>query len=119
MTVASIREYQGPQQDTLDKFHGAQLLYVGWDHHLLFCAPFCFPLPPNFVFGDLITQVFPPAFGYHPEYAKIDWATVEWFKSSKPFKPDLAKSLAENELVHKDTLRFRTPGLTGIKGSGA
>jgi phenol hydroxylase P4 protein len=33
--------------------------------------------------------------------------------------PDPAKSLADNGLTHKDAIRFRTPGLTGIKGSGS
>jgi phenol hydroxylase P4 protein len=52
-----------------------------------------------------------------PDFKRIDWAQAEWFKSGQPFKPDFDKSLAENGLGHKDVIRFRTPGLAGIKGS--
>ena len=46
MAVAAVKEYQFPPADTVDKFHGAQLLYIGWEDHLMFCAPFAFPFPP-------------------------------------------------------------------------
>lgn len=117
MTVAAVKEYVGVPADAQENFHGAQLTYVGWEDHLMFCAPFAFPLPPDMPFGALIEAVLPPAFGYHPEFAKIDWSSVEWLKSGVPFTPDPAKSLAENGLKHKDVLRFRTPGLTGLQGS--
>jgi phenol hydroxylase P4 protein len=42
---------------------------------------------------------------------------VQWFKSGQPWTPDPAKSLEGNGLGHKDVIRFRTPGLTGIQGS--
>jgi phenol hydroxylase P4 protein len=93
------------------------LLFVGWEDHLMFCAPFAFPFPPVMPFGALVEQVLPGAFGYHPDFAKIDWSKTEWLKSGQPFSPDFAKSLADNGLGHKDVIRFRTPGLTGIKGS--
>ena len=35
------------------------------------------------------------------------------------WQPDPARSLAENGLGHKDVIRFRTPGMTGIAGSFA
>ena len=119
MPVVAIKEYVGEDKDRLENFHGAQLLYVGWEDHLMFCAPFCFPLPPVTPFKAVIEQVIPGAFGYHPDFAKIDWTQVEWLKSGRPFKPDAGKSIADNGLVHKDVIRFRTPGLTGIKGSCA
>ena len=103
--------------DSQYKFHGNQLLYVGWEDHLLFCAPFAFPFPPAMRFGDVVEQALPGAFGYHPDFARIDWQAVQWFKSGQPFTPDFDKSLAGNGLGHKDVIRFRTPGLTGIKGS--
>jgi phenol hydroxylase P4 protein len=68
-------------------------------------------------FGDIVSHVLPAAFGYHPDFAKIDWPAAQWFKSGQPFSPDFDRSLAENGLGHKDVIRFRTPGLTGIKGS--
>ena len=67
----------------------------------------------------LATAVLPGIYGYHPDFAKIDWKAVQWFKSGKAWTPDPAKSLADNGLVHKDAIRFRTPGLEGIKGSHA
>ncbi len=68
-------------------------------------------------FGALAAQILPGIYGYHPDFAKIDWSQVQWFKSGKPFQPDSAKTLAENGIGHKDLIRFRTPGLTGISGS--
>lgn len=117
MAVAAIKDYVGESKDRLENFHGAQLLYIGWEDHLMFCAPFCFPLPPSMPFQAVIDQVLPSAFGYHPDFAQIDWSQAEWKKSGQPWQPDPARSLAENGLVHKDVIRMRTPGLSGIKGS--
>jgi phenol hydroxylase P4 protein len=117
MAVAAIREYSFEPLDLEEKFHGNRLLYVGWEDHLLFCAPFAFPLPPAMSFRDLVEKVLPPAYGYHPDFARIDWAAVQWFKSGQPWHPRWDESLDENGLRHKDLLRFRTPGLTGIAGS--
>lgn len=117
MAVAAVKEYRGERKDAADKFHGAQLTYIGWIDHLMFCAPFAFPLPPDMPFGAILEAVLPGAFGAHPDFAKIDWSTAEWTKGGQPFHPDPAKSLAENGMRHKDSLTFRIPGLTGIKGS--
>ncbi|HJV80221.1 phenol hydroxylase subunit P4 [Noviherbaspirillum sp.] len=117
MSVVAVKPYIGEVKDSVDKFHGAQLLYVGWEDHLMFCAPFAFPFAPTMRFSDVVEHAFPGAFGEHPEFARIDWSKAEWFKSGQPWKPDADKSLAENGLKHKDVIRFRTPGLTGIKGS--
>ena len=116
MSVTAVADYDIPARDTVDKFP-APLLYIGWEDHLMFCAPFCLPLPPDMPFGALATQVLPGVFGYHPDFARIDWSQVQWFRSGKAFSPDPARSLAENGLRHKDVIRFRTPGLDGIKGS--
>jgi phenol hydroxylase P4 protein len=119
MSVVAIKKYSIPPADSLDKFHGAQLLYIGWEDHLMFCAPFAFPLPPDMPFGAILSNVLPGCYGAHPDFARIDWKKAQWFKSGKPFSPDPAKSLKDNGLVHKDVIRFRTPGLTGIQGSCA
>lgn len=116
MTTAAIGKYEFAPMDTVDKFP-APLLYFGWEDHLMFCAPYCVPFPPNLVFGDMCKGPFADIYGAHPDFAKIDWDKVEWFKSGKPWQPDYSKSLAENGLGHKDVIRFRTPGLTGLKGS--
>ncbi len=116
MSVAAVKDYRFPAQDTADRFP-APLLYIGWDHHMMFCAPFCLPLPPTMPFGALVKDVLPGLYSYHPDFAQIDWSRVEWFKSGQPWTPDVNKSLADNGLKHKDAIRFRTPGLTGIRGS--
>ena len=117
MAVAAIKEYRFEAADRLENFHGNQLLFVGWEDHLMFCAPFAFLLPPDFPFQALIEDVLPGAYGYHPDFAEIDWAKVEWLRSGQPFQPQLDKSLADNGLGHKAVIRFRTPGLTGIGGT--
>lgn len=117
MDVAAIKEYKFESADRLENFHGNQLLYVGWEDHLMFCAPFCFMLPPDTPFQAVVDNMLPGAFGYHPDFAQIDWSKTEWFKSGEPWTPQPDKSLVENGLGHKAVIRFRTPGLTGIKGS--
>ena len=110
--------YKGEDKDSVDKFHGNQLLYIGWDDHRMFCAPFALPLPPAMPFGDLIDKVLPTtSFTAHPDWTQIDWNKVEWLHGGQPFTPDRAKSLADNGLVHKSALRFKTPGLKGLGGS--
>jgi phenol hydroxylase P4 protein len=116
MSVKTLGAYDFPPKDTVDKFHGMQLLYVGWDDHLMFCAPFAFLLPPDTKFGDLCTKVMPQAFGYHPEWARVDWNKATWRKSGQPWQADMGRTLAELGLKHKDVLRLGTPGLKGIAG---
>ena len=119
MAVAAVKEYQFAPADSVDKFHGNQLLYIGWEDHLMFCAPFAFPFPPAMRFGDIIAGVLPGVFGYHPDFAQIDWSKVEWLKSGQPWQPDMNKTLAELGLRHKDVLRLQTPGLKGLDGSSS
>lgn len=116
MSVVAVKPYNFPAKDVREKFP-APLLYIGWEDHLLICAPVALPLPPETPFGALAQAVLPGVYGYHPDFAKIDWSKVEWFKSGQPWTPDPAKSLQKNGLKHKDVIRFRTPGLTGIAGT--
>jgi phenol hydroxylase P4 protein len=116
MSVISVSPYKGVQQDTAEKFP-APLLYIGWEDHLMFCAPFCVPAPPTMTFGDLITQVLPGVFGEHPDFANINWEQVNWFKSGEFWMPNKNKTLAENGLGHKDVIRMRTPGMKGLSAS--
>jgi len=116
MSVVALRPYDFPAQDTRDRFP-APLLYVGWDSHLMFCAPFCVALPEDMLFAALTATVLPGIFGEHPDFARIAWDDVQWFKAGLPWTPDPAKSLRDNGLRHKDAIRFRTPGLNGIQGS--
>jgi len=117
MPVTSIGPYEFEPRDKLENFHGNQLLYIGWDDHLMFSAPHAFPFPPDMPFGALLAEVLPGVYGAHPEWEKVDWSTAQWLKSGQPWVPDPEKSLADNGLRHKDVIRFVTPGLSGIKGS--
>ena len=116
MSVVAVSEYKFPMRDVRENFP-APLLYIGWDEHMIFAAPYCLPLPPDMPFGAISVAVLPGIYGSHPDFAKIDWEKVEWLKSGQPWTPDPTKSLAENGLQHKDAIRFRTPGLNGIGGS--
>jgi phenol/toluene 2-monooxygenase (NADH) P4/A4 len=111
--MVSVGEYPLRQQDTEDRFYGKRLIYLGWDHHLMFSAPFCVPLPPTLPFGALVHEVLPEVFGEHPEFERIDWQRTQWFNSGKRFLPDFGKSLAHHGLEHKSLIRFRTPSLEG------
>lgn len=117
MAVKALAPYDFPPKDTQDKFP-APLLYIGWDQHAMYCAPHCVPMPPTTTFGELVRNVLPGMYGAHPDFARIDWSAVQWLRSGRPFTPDMDKSLAEHELGHKSVIRFRTPGLTGLAGTG-
>lgn len=116
MTVVALERYEFPARDVRENFP-APLLYIGWEDHLMIASPVCLPLPPDMPFGALATAVLPGVYGEHPDFARIAWSGVQWLKSGQPWTPDPSKSLADNGLAHKDVIRFRTPGLTGIQGS--
>ena len=116
MSTVALGNYDFAPKDARQNFP-APLLYIGWEDHLLFCAPVCLPLPGETPFGALTSEVLPGVYGAHPDFARIDWSQVLWFKSGQPWQPDSTKSLQENGIGHKDVIRFRTPGLTGIGGS--
>lgn len=116
MSAVAVKPYDFPARNRRENFP-APLLYIGWEDHLMFASPVCLPLPPDTPFGALVQGVLPGVYGEHPDFAKIDWSQVEWFKSGQPWTPDPAKSLQAYGLQHKDAIRFRTPGLTGIQGT--
>lgn len=107
-------------RDRLENFHGKQVLYVGWDHHTMICAPIALLVEPEMTFGELVQQVLPgTAFAKHPDYARIDWTQVEWSTSDRPFNPQPSTGLLAQGLGHKAFVRMRTPGLNGIAGTGS
>ena len=119
MPVKSIGEYPLHIKDNVEKFHGNQLVYVGWDQHLMFCAPFAYPLPPDMPFGALLSEVIPPSYSAHPEWEQVNFQTAEWLLDGKSFSPDFNASLKENGVGHKSVIRFKTPELKGIGGTGS
>lgn len=118
MSVMALEPgYAGEIKDRVENFHGKQLLYIGWEQHLMYCAPLCIPVPADLPFGALTREIIPGLYRAHPDTARIDWSRVAWFRSKQPFTPEPDKSLADNGLGHKAYLHFRTPGLDGIAGS--
>ncbi|MCI2810650.1 MULTISPECIES: phenol hydroxylase subunit P4 [Alcaligenaceae] len=116
MSVKALKPYEFPARDARANFPHP-LLFLGWEDHLLFCSPVAMPMPSDMLFGDLVEKVLPGVYGMHPDFSKIDWDHVQWFKSGQQWMPDPAKSLEANGLGHKAVIRFRTSGLTGIGGS--
>ena len=119
MAVAAItNNYTGERLDRVENFHGKQIVYIGWDYHLMFCAPFAFPLPPDMPFGALLEEVIPGAYSQHPEFESINWDEAAWQLNGEPFEPKNDVSLIDQGIDHKSIIRFATPGLDGIKGTG-
>ncbi|GAB2599867.1 phenol hydroxylase subunit P4 [Nitrincola alkalisediminis] len=117
MSVRAITpDYKVQARDRVENFHGNQIVYVAWDRHLMFCAPFAYALPPTMTFAELRDQVMPEAFGLHEEFSKINWETTTWLLDNQPFTPDLNQSLKAQGVGHKSVLRFQTPELTGFQG---
>jgi phenol/toluene 2-monooxygenase (NADH) P4/A4 len=114
--LRTVGAYPLRLQDSEDKFYGKRLIYLSWENHLMYAAPFCLPLPPNLPFGALVHDVLPQLFGEHPEFESIDWQRTRWLNSSKRFIPDFGKSLEHHGLTHKSLIRFRTPALEGSRG---
>ncbi len=117
MAVQAIGDYEFDPKDKLENFHGNMLTYWNWVDHLMFCAPIALPLGPDMPFGAVVSDVFPGAYGYHPDFEEIDWDSAEWTLDDEPFTPQFDKSLADNGLQHKSVVRFLTPGLVGISGT--
>ncbi|NBA93491.1 phenol hydroxylase subunit P4 [Pseudomonas sp. R5(2019)] len=117
MSVTALHPYPATALDLQQNFHGAQLVYLCWERHLLFCAPFTFPLPPSLGFADFIEQVLKPAVSQHPEAAQIDFGNSRWRLDGQPFVPDFAASLEANGIGHKSLLHLDTPGLNGLAGT--
>lgn len=119
MPVKAISDYPAIVKDNVENFHGNQLVYIGWDQHLMFCAPFAFPLPPEMPFGALVQEVMPGAFSAHPEWEQVNVDTAEWLLDGEQFTPDMEASLKDNGVGHKSVIRIRTPELKGIGGTGS
>ncbi|OLL28952.1 phenol hydroxylase [Burkholderia sp. SRS-W-2-2016] len=118
MSVIALKDgYTGEMKDREENFHGNRLLFVGWEDHLMFCAPHCIPVPPSMTFATFANDVLPGIYAAHPDWNKVKLDEIEWFSSNQRFTPAFERTLGENGLGHKAVLRFRTPGLTGIGGS--
>lgn len=117
-THAITPDYHGEVKDRRELYHGNIMVFIGWDHHLLFCASKAMPLPPDMTFGALVENAMPDAFGQHPEFSKINWQTATWLLDGQPFTPDFNKGLEAQGVAHKSLIRFQTPELKGYANAG-
>ena len=118
MSVQSIRPFKVVPKDAAANFHGMQVVYFCWDKHLMFYAPVAKMLPPTMTFQQVIDAELTPTYSRHPDFARIDWAAVQWSKDGEAFTPALDKSLVDNGITHKTAVHFTTPGLNGLNGTG-
>ncbi len=116
MSVTAIGAYTREPHDTADRF-SAPLLYVAWDEHMIFAAPAVVPLSMHTLMADVQSKVLPKLYNAHPEFERIQWSQVQWFCGDRMFTPKPNGTLAEHGFGHKSVLRFRTPGLEGLRGS--
>jgi len=114
MTTTAIGTYTFPSRDRIENFHGLQLVNFLWDKHLMFSAPITLVLPPTLPFSEILGEVLPNLYGAHPQFAEIDWSTVEWELDGVAFIPVPTLTLTALGIDHKSLLRFRTPGLEGL-----
>jgi len=117
MTVAALAPYDFPSRDAVENYDGKQLVYVNWEEHRMFSRPFVIAVKPELTFGKLVED-YVSSYSTHPDYAQIVWDEVIWANGDDVFKPDYARSLKDNGIGHKDLIRFTTPGLHGIAGTG-
>ena len=118
MPVIAIDDYAFEPSDKAENFHGARVIYAGWDGHLLFSSPYAWPLSPDLPFAQFVAGPMAAIFGQHPDWARIDWSTAAWTRNGAPFASRMEATIAGNGLGHKDSLRFATPGLNGLDGKG-
>jgi phenol hydroxylase P4 protein len=116
--LKTLAPYEFKSRDALENYNGKQLLYINWERHRMFSRPFVLALPPETLFAEIIDQHMRGCFSYHPDWHQIDWEHVVWQNGNKPLTPERNKSLQDNGIGHKDLIRFRTPGLDGIAGTG-
>lgn len=118
MSVTARKDYTAEPRDRVENFNGKQLVYVSWDHHLLFAAPFLLCLPPETPFGEMVNGPLSALIQPDPDAASVDWQAVRWLKGNQPWQPDFSRSLEANGIRHKDQIRFQTPGLNSLLPEG-
>ncbi|MBR0565605.1 phenol hydroxylase subunit P4 [Azoarcus sp. L1K30] len=118
MTYQTIRPVAPVIKDAAANFHGMQVVYFCWDRHLMFYAPVAKLLPPSMSFQEVIDKELTDTYSRHPDFARIDWAAVQWSKDGEAFTPARDKSLLDNGITHKTAVHFITPGLDGLNGAG-
>jgi phenol hydroxylase P4 protein len=119
MAIKALRpDYHGDFKDRVEEFGGAILVFIGWDKHLFYASPRCYPLPRTMTFKELTEGFFPQEFAAHPECAQINWETAQWLVDNKSVKPTMDQTLTDVGIGHKSLVRLQTPELKGYKGAG-
>lgn len=119
MAVKPLHEgYSGDVRDRVENYQGNYIVHIGWDHHLLYAAPQALVLSPDMQFDEFRKNVMPQSFGAHPDFAAIDWTSVQWKLNGEVFQPRANKTLKELGVGHKSSIRFVTPGSQGIANAG-
>ena len=117
MAVKSLKPYVGVSRDVVANFAGKQIVFMCWEQHLLFSAPFMHVVEPAMRFGDLVAGPLSALLQPDPDAGAIDWDKVEWIKNGQPWTPDFDASVAAYDIVHKEQRRFRTPGLNSLRAA--
>ncbi|MBS1191405.1 MAG: phenol hydroxylase [Rhodocyclaceae bacterium] len=118
MAVTSTKPYVGVPRDRVENFNGKQIVYVGWDQHMLFSTPFMIVVEPGMKLGDMLQNAVRPLMQPDPDAPAVDFGKVEWLKGKQPWTPNFEASLADNGIRHKQQLTFRTPGLNTLGAAG-
>lgn len=113
------QEYPIIMKDSVDKFHGNQVVYIYWHGHVMVSSPMAFPLPPEMPFGALVAEIIPLTYKIEPDFEKLNFETTEviWIIDGNIVTPDFTKSLKDNGVGHKSFIEFKTPTLTGKLGA--
>ncbi len=118
MPVRAITEnYSFAPRDTQANYGDNLLIYIGWDHHTLFCSAKAFLISPQATFQQLLEELMPAGFSQHPDFVAIDWDKTQFLLDRQTLALEPNKTLAELGFGHKSLLRFATPGLDGYKNA--
>lgn len=118
MTVRAITSDYDFEPRDLQKHYGDNILvYVGWDHHTLYCAAHAMLVSPQQTFQEFLDQQMQAGFHQHPDFEKINWDEVQFTLNKQIIQPRREQTLADIGFDHKSLLRFVTPGLKGYKGA--
>src|SRR3990167_5930676 len=71
MALTSTKPYVAVPRDLVENFNGKQIVYVCWDHHMLFATPLLLVVEPEMSFGDLLENVVKPLIGPDPDAAAV------------------------------------------------
>ena len=118
MPVRAITEnYSFSPRDTQANYGDNILIFIGWDHHTLFCSAKAFLISPQATFQQLLETLMPAGFSQHPEFKAVDWQQAEFLLDQKKIQLQPNATLADLGFGHKSLLRFATPDLNGYNNT--